>query len=712
MGFRVWPKLGVFGGSPTPVSILAGSLLALAMTTGLSSAGDLSLQPADSISITNSSTKLLPQSQAGESGWLSGLHVSGYASQTFGMWQNPHNTHEWTHSSNALATSRTLLQVDENYRLNESNTFFAREWFVYEPPYAYNSSNNVSDASVNNAYLSPFCGALATPSSQACKTGRFTSNSPGHYTNDFYNNYQVRDAWWENKTGPLTTFVGNQIVVWGQSLAFRVGDVINPQDFAWNFGFANLEQSRNAQWMIHPILNLPEWGPLQSNFAELVVLPGFQPQWWEDSFTDGRNTGPGAMMKDGRYSTYGTHGFSMRFDIQYDHQYDPKLTVCPSLNCAMGFNPKWASQWWSKTANAGAGDQDPSKFIGYLVPGTGPGGTGTLGQGSTGSITGAPLLHTYFECFNNGGRPNAGGLPFNLRSGGAGGLALGNYGIGPGKNCLLTLSHNNLNQGAAGDYGLWDFGPYQIPGMQPQNWNVGGRLHTLVGATEFTMLYYNDNMGGGFPTAMMKRPYYTNLGQIVFKPIQIFGVTADRPIPVPASLGEYLPIVGRAEMTYVNHQQFYDNSPFAFSAIRYSDVVNWMAALDIDQAYAPWLTSTGNLTAFFEVYDKITMDNSKYTPVGALASAQNNKNDVYALASVGTGWFWEDIEPTWTMIYQPKGTTFAMFPTLVLNPPWTKKYFLKLQTIQITGGDMGHGLGLFKGQSMELATFQYNFNVL
>ncbi|HVN91215.1 MAG TPA: hypothetical protein VMT61_15495, partial [Candidatus Binataceae bacterium] len=162
----------------------------------------------------------------------------------------------------------------------------------------------------------------------------------------------------------------------------------------------------------------------------------------------------------------------------------------------------------------------------------------------------------------------------------------------------------------------------------------------------------------------------------------------------------------------VNHQQFYDNSPFAFSAIRYSDVVNWMAALDIDQAYAPWLTSTGNLTAFFEVYDKITMDNSKYTPVGALASAQNNKNDVYALASVGTGWFWEDIEPTWTMIYQPKGTTFAMFPTLVLNPPWTKKYFLKLQTIQITGGDMGHGLGLFKGQSMELATFQYNFNVL
>ena len=117
-----------------------------------------------------------------------------------------------------------------------------------------------------------------------------------------------------------------------------------------------------------------------------------------------------------------------------------------------------------------------------------------------------------------------------------------------------------------------------------------------------------------------------------------------------------------------------------------------MAALDIDQAYAPWLTSTGNLTAAFEVYDNITLDNSKLTPVGALLSKPNLKNDVYTLASIGTGWFWEDIEPTWTMIYQPKGRTFALFPTLVLNPPWTKKYFMKLQAIEVMGGDLSKAL--------------------
>src|SRR5208282_1424688 len=199
------------------LAIWVASILGMVLTAAMGTAGDLSPQHADGLNVTNSSTKLLPQTQAAEESWLSGLHVSGYLNQTFGMWQNPHNTHEWTHSSNTLAVSRTLLQVDENYRLNENNTFFAREWFVYEPPYAFNSSNNVNNAAINNAFLSPLCGATGSASSDACKVQRESAPSLGHFTNDFNNNYQVRDFWWENKTGPLTTFVGNQIVVWGQS---------------------------------------------------------------------------------------------------------------------------------------------------------------------------------------------------------------------------------------------------------------------------------------------------------------------------------------------------------------------------------------------------------------------------------------------------------------------------------------------------------------
>jgi len=95
-----------------------------------------------------------------------------------------------------------------------------------------------------------------------------------------------------------------------------------------------------------------------------------------------------------------------------------------------------------------------------------------------------------------------------------------------------------------------------------------------------------------------------------------------------------------------------------------------------------------------------------------LGNARQLKNDVSLLFNIGTSWFWEDFEPTWTMIYNPKGTTFALFPALTLNPPWTKKYFLKLQAIEVLGGDREAGIGLFKGQSLLTAQFQYNFNLL
>jgi hypothetical protein len=146
-----------------------------------------------------------------------------------------------------------------------------------------------------------------------------------------------------------------------------------------------------------------------------------------------------------------------------------------------------------------------------------------------------------------------------------------------------------------------------------------------------------------------------------------------------------------------------------------------MFAIDIDQAYAPWLTSTGNLSANFEVQDYITMDASQnmvtaaapFGGVGGDLDESVNKNEVNLLFNIGTSWWWNDIVPTWTTIFNPKGRTFLMFPSLVLNPPWTKSYFLKLQAIEVLGGDrQSVNGGLFKGESLLTAQFQYNFNLL
>jgi len=672
MRFESWGR-DTFGGTGKIFKAFAAATLILVLSVAASRAGDISGQPADRLSVTNSATRVLPQAAppppAAEESWLSGLHISGYGSQTFGMWQNPPTLVAYTPSRNNLAVARSLLQIDGNYRLNENNTFFARGWFVYEPPYSFNSANNNSFAK-NSNYVgiggsNPFC--KANPSCAITAAGGV---SGGDAQNGIYNTYELRDAWWENKTGPLTTFIGNQIVVWGQSLAFRVGDVINPANTCWAFGFANLEQSRVAQWMIHPILNLPEWGPFTSNFLELVVQPGFQPNWqpsqYDDSFRKYRSALTAGRALPCLPSI--SHGPSGRFDVQYPTQ------------------PQFGGDWIS------------SPFGPY----SGGGNQGSPNLPHFNTIVTPEAAHEFWLC-----------QPFSQV-----GLAAFNpykaymKRFPQGLPCNLGLSHgNNKNIPDIGNGGLVDVGYFQIPGMQPQNWNEGVRFHTLYGATEWTALYYYDSTNSGGPATIKWTPF-TNLYAYQYPAINEFAVTVDRPVPAPASIAEYFPAVFRGEFRYQNHTSVDTNQFQNFNGQRWSDRTDYMLALDLDQAYAPWLTSTGNLSANLEVLQTTILDDCKQCWVGNALDRQLLKNDVSVLFNIGTSWWWSDFAPTWTMIWNPKGDTYALFPSIVLNPPWTKKYFMKLQAIEILGGDKMWGIGLFKGQSYLIAQFQYNFNVM
>jgi hypothetical protein len=201
-------------------------------------------------------------------GLIGGLSISGFFTNSSGMWADASGLRNFGrssgehHGSNSLAVERNWLQIDTNYVLNGNNKFFLRFWGVYEPSYPWESQN------------------LLGPGTQ------YDRSQP-----DFYNRYDVRDAFWKNTTGPLTSFFGRQIVTWGESLSFRVGDVINPQDLSWNFGFANLEQSRLPLWMVHPILNLPEAFNSSNNFIEGVWAPAWQPLYTSVDYPDGRYAG-------------------------------------------------------------------------------------------------------------------------------------------------------------------------------------------------------------------------------------------------------------------------------------------------------------------------------------------------------------------------------------------------------------------------------------
>jgi hypothetical protein len=612
-------------------ALAAGALLVAGLGGGSALAGDVAGNASDNLSVTGATAGVLPQTfSSSESGILQGLHVSGFISQTFGMWQNPTALKNFTTSRNNLATSRTWLQADENYQLDQNNSFFMREWFVYEPPYSFNSANGL-----------------------------------GMYANEFYNQYTVRDAWWQNKWGPLTTYVGNQIVVWGQSLAFRVGDVVNPQDTTWAFGFANLEQSRTPQWMIHPILNLPEFAGTSSNFIEGIIIPRYQPMWNSCDYADHRYDGE-CNVNGGSVNNGFPAGVSFdpagRFAAHFANRYQPPSTaVVGSV-----LPPYFTTNAFTKAVNP------------------------PVLQNSR--LVGSPLANEFYYCLNAGSasQPNN-PVPIGLQ-----------------RNCKVY-------NGSIAPY----TGPtWNIPADTVANWTEGARYHTLVGPAELTAFVYDPfNL---YPNTFWQQ--YTNRFENKFVPEVLTGVTGDMPIPMPSSLSEYLPFVGRAEAVYGNHQgvNTWDllGNP---DGVRYTDSLNYMVALDVDQAYAPWLTQTGNLSANIEFQDFITLDGANsmmeafgpYTG-GALEPESNIKNNVSTLFNLGTSWLWNDVAPTWTMIFSPKGRSFLLFPSVVLNPPWTKQYFLKLQAVEILGGDLDYsqGGGILKGQSMLLAQFQYNFNLL
>ena len=96
-----------------------------------------------------------------------------------------------------------------------------------------------------------------------------------------------------------------------------------------------------------------------------------------------------------------------------------------------------------------------------------------------------------------------------------------------------------------------------------------------------------------------------------------------------------------------------------------------------------------------------------------LESVTTIKNNVSACSTLVPRGCGNDIEPAWTMIFNPNGRSFLLFPSVVLNPPWTKKYFMKLQAIEVLGGNLAYSRpAALKGQSLLTAQFQYNFDLL
>jgi hypothetical protein len=504
--------------------------------------------------------------------WLRGLSLSGYAQTTSGMWVNSSSLTEFGrssgehHGANSLAVERNLLQLDMNYLLDGNNSGFLRFWGVYEPPYPWEAHN------------------IAGPDLVYDKS-----------QSDFYNRYDVRDAYWKNTAGPMTVFLGHQIVTWGESIAFRVGDVINPQDLSWNFGFANLEQSRLPLWMVHPIVNLPRFGLLSSNFVEGIWSPAWQPLYTSVNYADRRYSG--------QYSVAGA------------------VNLLPP--------------------SGGRFDTYPYPFM--TATDTPPGAQAAFPQ---------------------------------------------------------------ITKFAA---------PFQTWALPSDTWanSVEGlRLHTLAENTELTTIYWHGHQLD--PTGFVVGN--TESGQALqmqYPQLNDIGITANRPIYLEPAILSDLPLVLRSEAVWQDRTPFNTTNSSRSSGVIYSSTLNTLLALDVDTMAAPWLTSTGTLTLNFEWNNYSIFSPNKSMVYGGYAESWRH-NEENILFSANTSWWWGAIMPTITGIYNPDGCTWELFPNVVLTPPWTDKYFLSLQYIGILSNDKfsAYAGGVFKGKSVLLLQFQYNFNLI
>src|SRR5271163_2548587 len=69
--------------------------------------------------------------------FLNNLTVSGFYQETVGTFLDSEAIEYNKYSKNSLASLRQLLQLDVNDQLSSHDSFFMRDWFVYEPSYPF-----------------------------------------------------------------------------------------------------------------------------------------------------------------------------------------------------------------------------------------------------------------------------------------------------------------------------------------------------------------------------------------------------------------------------------------------------------------------------------------------------------------------------------------------------------------------------------------------
>ena len=178
------------------------------------------------------------------------LSVYGFLRNNAGVFID---SQPFAENGNQLATARTWLRGNLDWKFSDQLRMGAVAQFVYEPQYT-----------VEDGAAGEHNGALSKPD------GREYSEYDD--VNDV-----LREVYLEWKPAKGTSLkIGRQIAIWGEALTERVGDVIHPEDSRFTLAFANLEDTRIPSYMIRGMQSFEEI----NSSIELIFNPNFvDPQY-------------------------------------------------------------------------------------------------------------------------------------------------------------------------------------------------------------------------------------------------------------------------------------------------------------------------------------------------------------------------------------------------------------------------------------------------
>jgi len=156
----------------------------------------------------------------------------------------------YAQDGNQLATERTWVRGYVDYKISDHFRFWSAVEFAYEPWYETETHSSSS----------------LVPPQQA----ELTKKGGKEYSEYNDVNDILRECYFEWKPNQdVDIKLGRQIVIWGEALTTRVGDVIHPDNGRFTFAFANLEDTRIPSWMIRGVFNINAL----NSFLELIYNP-------------------------------------------------------------------------------------------------------------------------------------------------------------------------------------------------------------------------------------------------------------------------------------------------------------------------------------------------------------------------------------------------------------------------------------------------------